>query len=33
MGDKKIIIIITIIENSLFISYFFIPEPSRSNGE
>ena len=32
MGDKKIIII-TIIKNSLFISYFFVPEPSCSNGK
>ena len=33
MGDKKIIIIITIITNSLFISFFFVPEPSCSNGK
>lgn len=32
MGDKKIIII-TIIKNNLFISYFFVPEPSCSNGK
>lgn len=32
MGDKKIIII-TIIKNSIFISYFFIPELGCLNGE